>query len=47
MGADVYHERTSRSFSSLVSMYGNDFLQTYSTSKVQQRGLQVMKNFVV
>jgi hypothetical protein len=43
-GADVYHGPRNRSVASLVSTYGKNFEQFYSTCKIQPKGVEIMHN---
>ena len=44
MGADVFHERISNSVVSLVSQYGDKFLDNYTSSKIQKKGVEISNN---
>ena len=37
LGADVFHSRTNKSASSIVSRFGERFQKTYCTSQLHQR----------
>jgi aubergine-like protein len=43
-GADVYHDKKNKSVSALVSLFGNDFYDKFSTQKIQKKGEEIMKN---
>jgi len=46
-GSDVYHSRLQNSVGSLVSMFGDNYTETYSTSKMHTKGTELFSNLEV
>lgn len=43
-GADVYHGPKNKSVASLVTTYGNNYENFFSTTKIQKKGVEIMQN---